>query len=92
MRTCLADSHRGLFYVLFWLFETLLIASGTALAVIDPRRGLLVSDAAGLTFWFAFVGLFTASFVLRRAARRLAVIAWWTLFVVFWGLAAMPVL
>ena len=87
MRTSTTDSHRALLYVLFGLFETLLIAFVILLACIDPRRGLPASDAAGLTFWLAFVGLFTVCFILRRAARRLAVIGWLTLFAGFWYLA-----
>ena len=92
MRNSVTDSHRTLIYVLFALFEFLFIASVILLACIDRRRGLPVSDAAGLTFWFAFVSLFIVSFILRRAARRLAVIGWLTLFAGFWGLALMPVL
>jgi hypothetical protein len=91
MRTSLLDSHRELFYVLFWLFEALLIASALLLLLIDPRRGLPVSDAAGLTFWFAFAGLFTISFLFRRVARRLAIIGWWTLFIGFWSPMALPI-
>jgi len=92
MRTSVTDSHRTLLYVLFALFEVLFVASVIVLACIDPRRGLPVSDAAGLTFWFTFVGLFIVSFILRRVARKLAVIGWLTLFGGFWGLALMPVL
>ncbi len=91
MRTSITDSHRPLLYVLFCLFEMLLIASVVVLACTDPRRGLPVTDAAGLTFWFAFVGLFVVCFILRRSVRRLAVIGWLTLFVGFWFLALMPV-
>ena len=90
MRTSLADSHRGLLYVLFGLFETLLVASVIVLACTDSRRRLPISDAAGLTFWFAFVGLFIVCFILRRGARRLAVIGWLTLFGGFWYLALTP--
>jgi hypothetical protein len=92
MRTSITDSYRALFYVPFCLFETLFIASVIVLACTDPRRSLFVSDAVGLIFWFAFTGLFIASFILRRAGRRLAVIGWLTLFGGFWGLAFTPVL
>ncbi len=92
MRPHLTDSHRQLLYVLFWLFEFLLIASALVLVLTDPRQNPPASEVAGLTFWFAFVGLFTVSFILRRAARRFAVIGWVSLFVGFWGLAAIPIL
>jgi len=91
MRTAITESHRTLLYVLFALFETLLLSSVIVLLCTHPRRGLPITDAAGLTFWFAFVGLFAVCFILRRACRRLAVIGWLTLFVGFWGLALMPV-
>jgi hypothetical protein len=90
MRTTFAGSRRALLYVLFWLFETLLIASAVVLALTDSRRDSSVSDAAGLTFWFAFVGLFTVSYSLRHVARRLAIIGWLSLFVTFWGVVALP--
>lgn len=86
MRTSSTDSRRGLLYVLFCLFEALLLASVIVIACTDPRRDLPIRDAAGLTFWFAFVGLFTVCFTLKRAARRLAVIGWLTLFGGFWYL------
>ena len=90
-RTALAESHRPLLYVLFCLFETLLVASVVILFCIDPRRRSGIDDAAGLTFWFAFIGLFIVCFILRRACRRLAVIGWLTLFAGFWSLALFPV-
>ncbi len=91
MSTSIADSHRGLLHVLFCLFETLLITSVVVLFCTDPRRGSGIDDAAGLTFWFAFIGLFTVSFILRRVARRLAVLGWLSLFGGFWSLAMLPV-
>ena len=92
MSTCFADSHRKLFCVLFWLFEALLITASITLALIDPRKDSPVSEAANFVFWLAFPGLFAVSFMLRRVVRPLAIIGWWTLFIAFWGLAAMPVL
>jgi len=91
MSTSIADSHRGLLYVLFCLFETLLVASVVGLFCIDPRSGSGIDAGAGVTFWFAFVGLFTVSFMLRRAARRVAVIGWLSLFGAFWSIALSPV-
>jgi hypothetical protein len=91
MSTSKTDSHRALLYVLFCLFETLLIASVVLIAFfLDSHRDSLVNEAAGITFWFSFVGLFTTCFFLRRVARRLAVIGWLTLFIGFWGLALVP--
>lgn len=93
MRTSITESHRTLLYVLFCLFESLLVASVLVLAFTEDRHRVSPwSDAAGLTFWFSFVGLFTVCFILRRAVRRLAVIGWLTLFAGFWFLALMPTL
>ena len=91
MRTSIAASHRALVYVLFYLFEMLLIASVVVLIATDPRAGLAITYTAGTTFWFAFVGLFTLSLILRKAARRLAVIGWVTLFIGFWSTVLFPV-
>ena|SRR5437879_6260083 len=91
MSKAFTDSHRTLLYVLFFLFETLLVASVVVLFCTDPRRRSGVDDAAGLTFWFAFVGLFIVCFILRRACRRLTVIGWLSLFAGFWSLALFPV-
>ena len=89
MRPSTADSRRTLLCVLFCLFETLLVASVIILLFTEPRRRP-VTDAAGLTFWFAFVGLFAVTLILRRAAPRLAVIGWLTLLGGFWSLAFVP--
>jgi hypothetical protein len=80
MRIAITESHRTLLYVLFALFETLLVASIVLLACIDPRSRSPFTDAAGVLYWFAFIGLFTVCFILRRTARRLAVIGWLSLF------------
>lgn len=90
MRTPLADSRRHLLYVLFCLFEILLIASIIVLVISDPRARLLVTTAAAVTYWFAFVGLFAVCFILRHAAPRLAVVGWLSLFAAFWSGALMP--
>jgi|SRR5882724_8602456 len=87
MRTSFTDSHRTLLYVLFWLFETLLIASLIVGACTDPRRDLIATAASGVTFCFSFIGLFAVCFALRRAAHRLAMIGWLTLLgAVCWSL------
>ena len=93
MRTSITESHRTLLYVLFCLFETLLVASVIVLALTEDRHIVSPSsEAAGLMFWFSFVGLFTVCFILRRAVRILAVIGWLTLFGGFWFLASVPTL
>ena len=66
------DSHRSLFYGLFAIFELLLLVSVVALWRIDPRRMSGFDDAAGITFWFSFLGLSVVSWLLRRAAPRVA--------------------
>jgi hypothetical protein len=91
MSQTFTESHRHLLIVLFWLFELLLVAAVATIFCIDSRRWSPVQDAAGLTFWFAFIGLFTVSFVLRRTCRRLAIIGWFSLFLGFWSLALLPV-
>jgi len=79
-----------LLYVLFSLFEALLVTSVVALYCTDPRGNPVLDDAAGLTFWFAFFGLLTVTFILRKTARRLAVVGWLSLFGGFWSLAMHP--
>lgn len=86
-----ADSHRDLLRVLWCLFEVLLIVAVVTAFCLDHHRRSSLDDAVGLTFWFAFVGLFTVSFILRRACRRLANIGWISLFIGFWSLALMPI-
>ena len=66
------DLHRGLFYALFAIFETLLLAGQVVLWSVDPRRMSGLDDAAGITFWLSLVGLSVVSWLLRRAAPRLA--------------------
>ena len=91
MSQAFTESYRQLLYVLFWLFETLLVAVVVIVFCIDPRKSPGVAEAAGLTYWFAFLGLFAASFIVRRTCRRLAVIGWISLLVWFWSMALWPV-
>lgn len=92
VRIPLAKSHRMLLYVLFWLFELLLVSAAGLLGFVADRHGAwMFEDAAGLTFLFAFIGLFIVSFILRNSCRRLAVVGWLTLFVGFLGMALLPV-
>ena len=64
------DSHRSLFSGLFAVFELLLLVSVVALWCIDPRRMSGLDDAAGITVFF--FGLSVVSWLLRRAAPRMA--------------------
>ena len=66
------ESHRSLFYALFAMFEVLLLTSVVMLWSVDPRRLSGLDDAAGVTFWFSILGLSIVSWLLRRAAPRLA--------------------
>jgi hypothetical protein len=77
------NSHRGLFLVLFFIFEALFIVSVIVLTDVDFTWTVGWSDIGRTVFWFSFVGLFVVSFLLRRAARYLAVIGWISLFVGF---------
>lgn len=91
MSQAFTESHRHLLLILFWVFESLLTgAVVTLFCVMDPHRISPLEEAAGLTFWFAFVGLFIVSFVLRNVCRRLANLGWISLFVGFWSLALFP--
>ena len=91
MSQSFTESRRQLLYVLFWLFESLLVVTVVIGLSIDRRKSPDLAEAAGLTFWFVFLGLFTVSFVLRRACRRLAILGWVSLFAGFWSLALLPV-
>jgi hypothetical protein len=92
MSTSFATRNRALLFVLFWLFELLLCTSVVVLRFTDPRKIMPSSDTAGVTFWFAFLGLFVVTFILRKTADKLAVIGWLSLFVGFWSLALLPAL
>jgi uncharacterized membrane protein len=69
------QSHRGLFYVLFTVFETLFVASIVVTWTIDPRKMPLYDDAAGVAGLFGFVGLLAIWWLLKRAMPRLAKVA-----------------
>ncbi len=92
MQKTFTESHRGLLCVLFWLFESLLVAAVVTAFCTDRHKRSPLDEAAGLTFWFAFIGMFIVSFILRRECRRLAVIGWLSLFMSFWSLALFPAL
>jgi hypothetical protein len=65
------QSHRGLFYALFTIFETLLVASIVVTWTIDPRKMRLYNDAAGIAGLCGFVGLLLIWWLVRRAMPRL---------------------
>jgi hypothetical protein len=87
----ITNSSRRLFVVLFFVFETLLISSAVALMRLDLHHEQIWGDAAAITFWFSFVGLFVVSFLLRRVARHLSMIGWFTLFLGFFSMILLPV-
>ena len=92
MKKFTAESYRHLLIVLFFLFETLFLASVVSGICFDRRWNPQISTAGGITFWFSFVGQLVVCFLLRGSVRRLAIIGWITLFVGFWGLSFFPVL
>jgi hypothetical protein len=63
-------SHRGLFYVLFTIFETLFVASIVVTWTIDPQKMRLYNDAAGIAGLFGFVGLLVIWWLVSRAMPR----------------------
>jgi glucan phosphoethanolaminetransferase (alkaline phosphatase superfamily) len=77
-------SYRGLVYVLFGICEALqlsLVVYVMALWHADPRRLSSFDPAAAIIFCFSFPGLLILSYLLRRAAPRLAVAGFTTAFV-----------
>lgn len=84
------DSHRSLFYTLFAIFEALLLAAVVVLWLIDPRRMSGVDDAAGVTIGFSLVGLSIVSWLLRRAAPRLARVGWVSIVAAFLACSLLP--
>jgi hypothetical protein len=79
MKKFTAESHRHLLIVLFFLFETLFLASVVTPFYVDSRQHFLIRDAGGITFLFSFVGLLIVCFLLRRITRPFAVAGWFTL-------------
>jgi cell division protein FtsW (lipid II flippase) len=80
MRTLFTDRHRDLFVVLFWIFEALFVASVVVIFRTDsPFHPEPINAYAQIIWMVSFVGLFVASFILRRSARYLANIGWLTL-------------
>jgi hypothetical protein len=92
MSKTMAENHRTLLCVLFWLFESLVVAAVITLLSTPSHPRSPVHEVMGFAFWVGFLGLLILSLLLRRAARRLAVLGYITLFVGFWSLAFSPVL
>ena len=92
MKKFTADSYRHLLIVLFFLFETLFVASVVSGICFDRRWNPQISVAGAITFGFSFIGQLVVCFLLRRIARPYAVAGWFTLFGGFWILALFPVL
>ena len=90
MNRIAVDSHRSLFYALFAIFEALLLVSAGVLWSVDPRRMSGMDDAAGFTFWSSFLGLSIVSWLLRRAAPRLALVGLITALASFVACALLP--
>ena len=86
------DSHRSLLYALFAVFEALLLAGVVVLWSVDPRRMPGVDDAAGVTLGFSLVGLSIVSWLLRRAAPRLARVGWVSVVAAFLACSLLPVI
>lgn len=69
---------------LFYLFEASFVGSVVALDLVVRRSGRTAEGAGAIAmaaaFWASAIGLLTVSFLLRRSARPLAILGWWTLF------------
>src|SRR5689334_12561215 len=92
MNKSFVESHRGLLYVRYCMYEALVVATVTALVCKGYHHRSPFDDVVGWTFWFAFVGLLAVSLILRREARRLAVLGYISLFLGFWSSALFPAL
>lgn len=60
------EPHRSLYFVLFGIFELLLLVSVVVIWNVDPRRMTGLDDVAGITFGFSFLGISLISWLLRR--------------------------
>ncbi len=91
MNRITVESHRSLFYALFAIFEALLFGAVVVVWSVDPRQMSGIDDAAGVTIWFSLIGLSIVSWVLRRAAPRLARAGWISVLTGFIACALLPV-
>lgn len=70
--------------LLFYVFEASFVGSVIALDMVLHRSRRPEEGAAAIamaaTFWASAIGLLVVCFLLRRRARPLAVLGWWTLF------------
>ena len=83
-------SHRGLFYVLFAIFEPLLLCSVVVLYSSDPRRRPILDAAAGVTSLFSVLALSILCWIFRRNAERLAALGLITVLVCIFALGLLP--
>jgi apolipoprotein N-acyltransferase len=90
MKPIAIDSPRSLLFALFVIFEALLVTSAVVLWCVDPRRMSGLDDAAGIAFWFSFVGLSIVCWLLRRVAPRLATVGFITVLASFAAVALLP--
>jgi hypothetical protein len=90
MKYTAVDSHRGLLYALFAIFETLLVVAVVLVYSVDPRRMSGLDDAAGIAFCFSFFGLSGISWLLRGAAPRLARVGWISVLATFLAFVLLP--
>ena len=85
------DTHRRLFFVIFGIFEALLLGAVVVHWSVDPRGLSGLDDAAGVAFWFSFLALSIVSWLLRRTAPRLAVVGFATVLTCFAVCSFLPV-
>jgi hypothetical protein len=90
MKKFTAESYRHLLIVLFFLFETLLVASVLIHLSIDPRRNSPIDNMAGIAALFSTAGQLVVCFFLRRIARSLAKFGWLTVLLAFLGMMLLP--
>lgn len=84
MRTSFTDQHRDALIVCFWILEALFVASGVMMLCCYPTfhgafHPQAIAEEAQIAWMVSFLGLFVFSFLLRRVARRIANVGWFTL-------------
>lgn len=90
MQNLLTNSFRHLLIILFFVFETLFVASVIGAFCTKSSADLSISLVFGFAFWFSLLGQLVVCFLLRRRARPLAIVGWITLFAGFWSLVLFP--
>jgi len=84
------ESHHSLLYVLFAIFEALLVTAVVVVWSVDPRRMSGVDEAAGIALFFSMIGLSILCWLLRRPAPRLARLGWVSVLLGFAACALLP--